>query len=62
MTETGPVFLQTKQELVLSLWCDDPYAYDASDQTVSFTSATAVPLGTAPNGRRHRDHGRAAIR
>jgi hypothetical protein len=49
MTEVGPVFLQTKQELLLSLWCDDPYAYDASDQTVSFTAATDVPLGTAPS-------------
>ena len=49
MTETGPVFLQRTQELVLSLWCDDPYAYDASDQTVNFGAATAVPLGTAPS-------------
>jgi hypothetical protein len=49
MTETGPVFLQRTQELILSLFCDDPYAYDASDQTVNFTAATAVPLGTGPS-------------
>lgn len=48
MNATGPVFLQRKQEFTISLWCDDPYAYDSADQVLPFGAATAVPLGTAP--------------
>jgi phage-related protein len=47
----GPVFLQQEQPLTLSLFCDDPYAYDTTLQVVAFAVATAVPQGTAPTRR-----------
>lgn len=51
VTEFGPVFLQAEQEIVISLFCDDPYAYDTALQTVGFANvATPIPMGTAPTG------------
>jgi hypothetical protein len=50
VTESGPVFIQRKQQVTISLFCDDPYAYDTALQTVGFTTATAIPMGTAPTG------------
>jgi phage-related protein len=50
VTESGPVFIQRKQQVSISLFCDDPYAYDTALQTVGFTTATAIPMGTAPTG------------
>lgn len=49
--ETGPVLLQRKQAVTIALFCDDPYAYDTALQTVAFTTATAIPMGTAPTTR-----------